>query len=104
MNIIEEKQKLSRLLKQYLNNEIDHCVINNYVWDIIEYFTDTPAKELPKVTLDEKSFWYAIWEVQHLADSEHIECNSIQEDLKEALAILNNVKPMPTEYIGKRPR
>ncbi len=55
-------------------------------------------------TLDEKSFWYAIWEVQHLADPEHIECNSIQEDLKEALAILNNVKPMPTEYIGKRPR
>ena len=104
MNIIEEKQKLSRLLKQYLNNEIDHCVINNYVWDIIEYFTDTPAKELPKVTLDEKSFWYAIWEVQHLADPEHIECNSIQEDLKETLAILNNAKPIPTEYIGKRPR
>ncbi len=65
--------------------------------------TDTPTKRLPKVTSDEKSFWYARWEVQHLANPEHIECDSIREDLKEALAILNKSKPMPPEYIGKRP-
>jgi len=67
MNLKEEKKHLIDLLKNYLNGNIKLEVLKDFTWEIIEYFSDK-NKEFPSWNNYENVFWYAIWQIQHLAE------------------------------------
>ncbi len=103
MNLSEKYQELIILLTPFLNGTLAADDLQKFVWEIIDYFSSTEKKDLPPIEEFEKVFWYAVWEVQHLATEDHLEDGSAQQELKDALTFLKGERSFPKEYIGRRP-
>ena len=73
----------------------------DFAWDMIDYFNT--AEELPQEQSFEKTFWYAIWNIQHLCDPEHIQDGVATKELRECLFYLNGTKELPEKFRGRRP-
>ena len=59
--------------------------------------------ELPSTYDFEKEFWYAIWEINHLADKEHEKDDTTDRELKKSLDYLTHPKKMPSNLGGTQP-
>lgn len=70
---------------------------------MIEYFSRTKKTELPIEQDFEKEFWYAIWEIQHLADESHEADGVVKRTLVDVLDYLTQKKNIPKNYEGRRP-
>jgi len=67
-NIEMQKVILMQLLIDYLNSKNSIYNLNKYAWEIIDTFNNTPNSQLPPELNIEKTFWYTIWQIQHLFD------------------------------------
>lgn len=103
MNLSAKRNELIILISGYLNNQYTLTSLQKFAWDIIDYFNVNKKTELPPYQSFEKEFWYAIWQIQHLADEEHEHEGVTKKVLTEALEYLQKKKNIPNDYEGKRP-
>ena len=103
MNLFEAKSSLMNYMERYLNGEISLESIRDFAWSVIEWFSNDPKARLSVSCDFEKEVWYAIWEIQHLADENHEEEGVTKRTLSEALDYLKNKSKIPENYEGRRP-
>lgn len=66
----KEKIQLKQVIKKYFQNKSTVHDLYAFAWEKIDYF----SKKINLPSYDENiegEFWYAIWQIQHLADSQH---------------------------------
>ena len=103
IDIEAEKKKLISVIEGFLARRISSQVLTEFAWEVIDRFTSIASDQLPPEKPDEKAFWYAIWQIQHMSDNEHIVEGVTKKALDEALEFLKNTKSIPTNYLGSRP-
>ncbi len=103
MNLVEKKNELIDLLSKYLKNQATLENLQEFSWEIIEYFSKGKKNELPGFQNFEKEFWYTIWQIQHLADEEHEKDGITKKVLLESLDYLEKKKKIPDSFVGIRP-
>ena len=99
----KKKEELTSALEKFLDGNLSCGYMQEFTWDIIDHFSSSDKRKLPKEENFERVFWYAIWQVQHLATEDHISDGSAKVELKETLAYLRGELNLPDEYIGRRP-
>ena len=72
MDLVKKKYELIDMLENLLFSKITAVEISTFVWDIIDYYTDLKKEITLPVSIDEQIFWYAIWQIQHFADDNHL--------------------------------
>ena len=103
MDLLRKKLELENLLSEVLNNEESPQTLADFSWDMIDYFTKNKGTDaLPPEGLEEKSFWFAVWQSQHLSDDEHLSDLGCREILRDALSYLRGNK-MPNNISADRP-
>jgi hypothetical protein len=103
VNIINKTNQLIFLLDKFLKGKATSDDLNAFVWEVIDYFSDTPKNELPPELSEERIFWYAVWEIQHLNDDDHMSSESCRSQMKDILSYLQRDKELPSNFSGKRP-
>ncbi|MCH1430193.1 MAG: hypothetical protein L7U87_05455 [Chlamydiales bacterium] len=103
MDLFLEKQKLENLILAYLDGKTSVEELNEFAWTVIETFSLINKTAQPPEKEWEGMFWYAIWQLQHIADAEHESDGTTQRDLKVSLAYLKNEIPFPSTLRGRRP-
>ncbi len=103
MDLKAKFNELLLLLDNYIAGRTSRSELRSFAWDIIDYFTDTPTGDLPVEEKFEKTFWYAIWQVQHLCNGEHEGDDITMRELEKALAYMRGEAKIPEEYVGRRP-
>lgn len=103
MYIANKTNQLICLLDKFLKGKITSDTLVTFVWEIIDFFTESSKNELPPELPDEEIFWYAVWEIQHLCDDEHMSSESCRSHMRDILAYLRKDKQLPSNYWGKRP-
>ncbi|MGI8543976.1 MAG: hypothetical protein ACR2MD_10960 [Aridibacter sp.] len=92
MNLSIKHSKLIHLLSQYLDNQIGYEPLNDFAWEIIDYFTENKVSNSSLNQDSENAFWYAIWQIQHLADKEHSDEGLTKREFSDILSYLNGDK------------
>jgi hypothetical protein len=100
MNVESKTSELAQLIRRYLDGSESLDRLNDFVWDVIDFFTDGERDELPPVSASEKEFWYTIWRIQHLVGEPD---DSIKSELPTLLSYLTEDAQLPTECEGRRP-
>ena len=103
MNLEEKVRELVLVLSGFLNGSVQVDKLQTFVWEVIEYFTSTPKDALPPLADFENVFWYAIWQIQHLATDDHVADGTACRELAEVLEYLQGQKELPKDYFGRRP-
>lgn len=103
MNIKTEKEKLKNLIKSYLKKNISCEDLNSFVWGKIAYFSSKESELSPYDEESEGEYWYAIWQIQHLADSEHEKDGLLKVELLNIMEYFEKKKTLPKKFYGKRP-
>ncbi len=103
MKIENKIRELIELITFYLSKDATTEQLQEFAWQMIDYFTFTEEKALPSEVEGEKEFWYAIWLIQHLADEEHEKNGITERSLKDALDYLKKIKKIPINFKGERP-
>lgn len=86
------RKQLIILMNEYITGRTKLQELYNFAFDIIDYFTETDKELLPPYKENEKEFWYAIWQIQHLADLEHEKEGIAIKELSKALDFLEGKK------------
>ena len=102
MDLVKKKSELINLIMKCLERKDSFIKLQMFSWEMIDYFTKNKDK-LPPYQDFEKEFWYAIWQMQHLADEEHDKDGLARKMLLDALDYLNDKKKMPESFTGMRP-
>ncbi len=103
MDLKVKRNELIKLLMDYFSNKSSLTELQIFSSDIIDYFADEKKNKLPSYQDFEKEFWYAIWQIQHLADIEHEREGVTARELSKALDYLVGKKKIPESFVGKRP-
>ena len=103
MNLQKKRGELYNLISSFLDNQSNIKELQSFAWEVIDYFTKNPVKELPPEESFENVFWYAIWQIQHLCTEDHVMDGSAYRELKKILEYLKGTKPLPKDCFGKRP-
>jgi len=103
MNLKAKFDELLQLLDKYLAGQVSNRELQLFSWEVIDYFTEKPSKELPGDESFERSFWYAIWQIQHLCNKSHQDDGTAKRELAEVIAFMKGEKEMPEYCIGRRP-
>ena len=74
--------------------------LNDFAWNVIDFFSDSRGEDLPPPSTCEREFWYAIWRIQHLAGESS---DLIKEELPTILSYLTKESQLPRECEGRRP-
>lgn len=100
MNLNSKRQELSGLIQGFLDGSVLPEKLNDFAWDVIDYFSDTPPDDLPEPTDSEREFWYVVWRIQHLMGEDE---ELIESELRTSLLYLKDEYSLPEECIGQRP-
>lgn len=100
--ILGKKKELITLLEGYKDKKSSLNDLQKFAEEILDFFSDRKNK-LPSKKKFEKEFWYAIWQIQHVADAEHEKEGITFQELSNALDFLVGNKKIPSSYIGDRP-
>ncbi|MDA3798969.1 MAG: hypothetical protein PF692_07805 [Kiritimatiellae bacterium] len=100
MNLFNKLNELVSLLQRYLSGEVSIEALNEFVWEVIDFFDKSNSNDLPKQCEFEREFWYAVWQIQHLVGEEE---KLVRKEITEMLGYLTNENTMPKEYEGRRP-
>lgn len=103
MKIPQLRDNLINLISLYLKGESSLDELNTFAWKVINYFSDKAKNDLPPIEDFEREFWYAIWQIQHLADSSHENEGLTKKEFERVLEFLKNEKKLPEQYYGSRP-
>ena len=94
--------EVSNLIKDFLNKNKKLYVLQEYAWkNIDEYLARNQIEEI--IDADTPVFWFAIWQLHHLADEEHLRDGTLERNLKQTLQYLLNQSPMPPNAYGLPP-
>lgn len=101
MIIIEKREELVKLIQQFLNFQVEAQALSQFAWEIISFFSSTEKEKLPSKEKFEPEFWYAIWQIQHLAGepSDFL----LRSEMNKTLDYLEGKQELPKEYTGTRP-
>jgi hypothetical protein len=102
MELENKKNELLNLIEKYLKFQVSVEQLYEYSWQVIDYF-EKNKNILPPALDNERIFWYAIWQLQHLCDKEHEKDGTLKNALMDIVAYLKNQKNLPKYYEGKRP-
>ena len=72
MNLNDRKSELASLIDLFLKNKKSIQALQAYAWHVIDEFSDSEIAKSSKCEIGENVFWYAIWQVQHLASEDHL--------------------------------
>lgn len=102
MDYKKKKTEVSNIINLYFKGKKTLKELQDYSWKIIdEYYgneqTNTPAGEAESI------FWFAIWQIQHLASEDHKRDGTLERELKLTLEYLQNQKPIPSDIYGLPP-
>ncbi|AQS37415.1 hypothetical protein Sps_02257 [Shewanella psychrophila] len=100
MNLNDKRNELISLLKAYDCGKLDVVKLDEFSWDIIDYFTENPDSSLPIEEGNERTFWFAIWSIQHLAAEDE---SLTKRELAKALSYLTGGSVLPQGSTGRRP-
>lgn len=102
MDFKKKKVELTNIIQLYLKNEKKLQELQDYSWEVIDEFSD---KDQTDTAADEaqSAFWFAIWQIQHLASEEHKKDGTLERELKLTLEYLQNQRPMPPGTYGLPP-
>lgn len=94
MNFNDKKLELASLIQLFLKNKKSIQDLQSYAWNSIDEFYEN----------NEKVFWYAIWQIQHLASEDHLKDGTLKRELEETLKYLLNQEPFPRSFTGEYPQ
>ena len=101
--ILQEKYKeLIQILEDYLKNKISGDDFDNFLWDIIDFFSNEKNNKSISRENFEKIFWFAVWNCLHLT-SEPAEEPWVRQTFEEILAYLKKEKKLPPDKFSFRP-
>jgi hypothetical protein len=102
MNFNKKKSQLINLIELFLKGEKSTIDLQNYTWNTIDDFS---AEKWDKSVddRDENVFWFAIWQIQHLASEDHLKDGTLTRELKLTLKYLLNQMPISKTIIGRPP-
>jgi hypothetical protein len=103
MNFNKKKSQLINLIELFLKGKISTTDLQNYAWNTIDDFSPEKWKKSVVANQDENIFWFTIWQIQHLADEDHLKDGTLRRELKLTLNYLLNKIPIPKKIIGKPP-
>ncbi len=103
MKLSDKKTELINLILMCLDNKCTLESLQEFAWEIIDYFNTTKKTALPPYQDFEKEFWYTIWQIQHLADQEHEKEGITIKILIGALEYLQKKKKIPDSFVSRRP-
>lgn len=98
----KKNEELKLVIENYVNDVFGYQELYNYAWDKIADFEKT-TQNLINSSEDAGIYWYAIWQIQHLADLEHKNAGLLDKELFYILDILNGKKRLPKDRYGKPP-
>jgi hypothetical protein len=102
MDLHQKLFELINLIQDYQRGAIRVGSLNELAWDLIDFFESAKDDDLPERCEFEREFWYAIWQIQHLAGEGDEEL--FKRELDKTLGYLKKEKMIPTECEGRRPQ
>ena len=102
MNYSKKKLEVAFLIKQFLNRRKTINELQEYSWKIISEYSLKKQTET-MIDPDGSIFWFAVWQIQHLSDKEHLEDGTLERDLEKTLKYLLNQDPIPPGIYGIPP-
>jgi len=98
----KEKEELKKIIKQYFQGSQTYKDLYAFAWKKIE---SCEKKESlfngnPK---DAGEYWYAIWQIQHLADLDHKKEGILDKELAYIIDMLEERKSLPKDRYGTPP-
>ncbi len=103
MDLKVKSEELQVLLTDFIKGEASNDELQSFAWDVIDHFTNSSSDRLPAEEEFEKSFWYAIWQVQHLCDDDHVNDGTTKREILTTLAYMKGEKEIPESCVGQRP-
>jgi len=100
MDLVMKKAELIKLIETYLNQRCSLLALQNFVWEVIDYYKNNKHIDYEK---EDEVFWYAIWQIQHIADDGHEKHGMATRELTSILSYLTGNKKMPSGCSGIRP-
>ncbi len=101
MNIDNKIYELVNLIQGYLSDEVSAESLNEFSWEIIDYFRKINSNDMLKNCELEREFWHALWQIQHLAGEG--EESLFRKEMTELLRYLTGEVAMPEQFEGRRP-
>ena len=101
IDLREQLRKLITLIHGYVSEKVSAHELNAFAWENIDCFSSTAPQSAPRECEFEPEFWYAIWQIQHLA-GERDEVLT-RKEMERTLAFLEGREPLPDYFRGHRP-
>lgn len=100
--ILNEKlEELIKLIKKFLTFQVGVHELSQFAWETIAFFSSAEKDNLPSHEKFEPEFWYAIWQIQHLAGEP--DDSLLRSQINKTLDYLERKQTLPKEYAGTRP-
>lgn len=103
MELKNKKNQLIDMLSLYLRGKKSLDEVNSFAWEVINHFSTQDKKKLPPVEDFEKEFWYAIWQIQFIADSTHENEGVTKREFERILGFMKKERELPSQFYGSRP-
>ena len=97
MNIIEKQKELVILLWKFLSWETSAVALSDFAWEVIEYYTAKGKIKELETNQSQNAFWYAIWQIQHLAGE--MDEFQLRKQTNDMLDYLEGRQVLPEKYI-----
>lgn len=103
MDLRTKRDELINLIRLFLDKKKTVKELRDFSWEMIDQFSNINEKNIPPFEEIENVLWFAVWQLQHLADEEHMNDGTLERELKTTLGYLLNQIPMPADAYGLRP-
>ena len=103
MDFNKKKGEAAKVIQLFLDKKATLQELQEYSWKIIDEFSNKNEENIPVHQEEESVFWFAIWQLQHLAGEEHLKDGTLERELRITLKYLLNQIPMPVGTYGLRP-
>lgn len=101
MNLNEKFEELIKLTKKYLARQVEPAALSQFAWEVITFFSSTARENMPSEQGFEPEFWYAVWQIQHLAGES--DDSLMRSQISKTLEYLEGRQILPRECAGSRP-
>lgn len=103
MNYKNKRREVINVIECFFDNQKTIEQLQGYAWSVIDEFSRKNEVD-DSMGIDGKVFWFAIWQIQHLANEEHFKDGTLTRELKKTLEYLLNPISMPPDTYGLPPQ
>ncbi len=97
------RAELITLLERYCASDTNHDEASDFAWSVIDGWEEGEHNTKSPYLLGERTFWAAIWSLQHLADEQYWEDGVTQRELRRYIPLLKENSELPQGEDGRRP-